>query len=266
MARIIKVTWRQLMEALESDFSYLDDEDDYDGYNGDTEVSVVSNKSDGSPSKPVDTDGFANTMSPGWYYGNRGPRGRYVMACSKGQEEDEALNEENSQLKDRNFTIPDWLYMKLSSVLKKHAGDTTTPGYKRLNNLLADRNVSYSDMKRVKNYFDNYQGDGTDAEYEMNGGKDMRDWVDSALKTARDAVYNVKDAKRNAGMQNAFIRPHEKDFRNKNAGKPAMPKAGQPTGGMEEGGSVKSENRKPVVVRCTMGQLAEALKNSGKII
>ena len=66
-------------------------------------------------------------------------------------------------------------------------------------------------MKRIKNFFDVYEGDETDSEYVLNGGERMKNWVNNALKIAREAIYNVKKAKQRGGMENAFIKPHEKD-------------------------------------------------------
>lgn len=234
--KTIICTKEQLEEALNDAFVYLDDEDDYNEFDGETQTSVVSNKTDGKPGVPPDTDEFANTQTPGWYYGFRTPMTRAAFVNGKVN-----VNEENSQLKNRTFYIPDDLYMNLQNTLNQKADKTTTPGYKRLKNLLNNRHVSYSDMKRIKNFFDHFNGDVESDEYVMNGGKRMCDWVNSSLGTARDAVYGFKDAKRKMGMNNAFIRPHEKDANNKNVGKPTMPKVDNSSKSLENGKTVHYE-------------------------
>lgn len=124
------------------------------------------------------------------------------------------LTEENSELKNRKFPLAKGIRKHLQEVLDNYHGDTTVDGYQRLNNILAMDGIAYSEMKRIKNFFDNYEGPKDNPEYILNGGDEMRLWVDNTLNTARQAVYNFKQAKKEAGINNAFRKTHTKD-RNK---------------------------------------------------
>ena len=134
------------------------------------------------------------------------------------------LVEENSELKNKRFPIPDAVRDMLQSTLNNYNGDKTINGYKRLNNLLSGDNITYQDMKRIKNFFDNYQGTDKSAEFILNGGEQMKNWVNSTLGQATKAVKDFKQAKKDAGIDNAFRKPHEKDRQNKKKNKPTLAK------------------------------------------
>lgn len=120
------------------------------------------------------------------------------------------LTEGNKELANRRFPLGKGIRKHLQQTLDGYTGDKTTDGWKRLNNLLGMKSVSYQEMKRIKNFFDNYQGTPKSAEYILNGGREMQTWVDNTLNTATKAVHDFKQAKKDAGIKNAFIRPHDK--------------------------------------------------------
>ncbi len=62
-----------------------------------------------------------------------------------------------------------------------------------------------------KNYFDNFKGDAQEKTYILNGGDYMKNWVDETLRFLRDDIYNVKKNKQEAGLQNQFNAPHQKN-------------------------------------------------------
>jgi hypothetical protein len=134
------------------------------------------------------------------------------------------LTEGNSELNNRVFPIPDNVRKLLRQTLKNYDGDKTVDGYKRLNNLLSSDTISYHELKRIKNFFDNYNGTDKSVEYILNGGTAMKNWVDNTLKLATKAVHDFKQAKKDAGINNAFIKPHEKDRQNKKKNKPTQVK------------------------------------------
>ena len=131
---------------------------------------------------------------------------------------------ENNELKNRKFPIPDGVRKILQKTLKNYNGDKTIDGYKRLNNILSMDGIAYNEMKRIKNFFDNYGGTDKSPEYILNGGDAMKTWVNNTLYTATKAVHDYKQAKKDAGIDNAFIRPHEKDRQNKKKNKPTQAK------------------------------------------
>ena len=87
------------------------------------------------------------------------------------------LVEGNSELKNRSFKIPKEVRELLQNTLDNYNGDKTIDGYKRLNNLLSMDTISYQEMKRIKNFFDNYGGTDKSAEFILNGGEQMKNWV-----------------------------------------------------------------------------------------
>jgi hypothetical protein len=59
-------------------------------------------------------------------------------------------------------------------------------GHNRNQELRDTGYVTYQQLGRIKNWFDNYTGDGKDAPYILNGGDYVRNWVDSTLDHLRN--------------------------------------------------------------------------------
>ena len=78
---------------------------------------------------------------------------------------------ENNDLKNRTFPLPDGVRKILQKTLDNYNGDKTVDGYKRLNNILNMQTISYHELKRIKNFFDHYNGSDKSAEYILNGGE-----------------------------------------------------------------------------------------------
>ena len=131
---------------------------------------------------------------------------------------------ENNELKNRTFPLPDGVRKILQNTLDNYKGDKTIDGYKRLNNILNMQTISYHELKRIKNFFDHYNGSDKSAEFILNGGEPMKTWVNNTLYTATKAVHDFKQAKKDAGISNAFIRNHSKDRQNKKKNKPTQVK------------------------------------------
>ena len=63
--------------------------------------------------------------------------------------------------------------------------DSTIEGHKRNEELRDTGYVTYQQLGRIKNWFDNYDGDGTDAPYILNGADYMKNWVESTIQDLR---------------------------------------------------------------------------------
>jgi len=131
---------------------------------------------------------------------------------------------ENNKLKNRTFPLPDGVRKILQNTLDNYKGDKTVDGYKRLNNILNMQTISYHELKRIKNFFDHYNGSDKSTEFILNGGEPMKTWVNNTLYTATKAIHDFKQAKKDAGISNAFIRSHSKDRQNKKKNKPTQVK------------------------------------------
>ena len=73
--------------------------------------------------------------------------------------------EGNQELNNRTFPLPKGVRTHLQNTLDDYSGDKTVDGYKRLNNVLDMNTISYQEMKRIKNFFDNYKGTPKSAEF-----------------------------------------------------------------------------------------------------
>ena len=118
----------------------------------------------------------------------------------------------NSNLKNKYFKVPDNVFNQINRNLNAINPDgEQAKGLKRAKDIVSDRKISYSQMKRLKNYFDSYQGDGNDDEFKLIGGKITRMWVDKTLGSNRDSIKQSKKTKMDGGLENQFLKTHTKD-------------------------------------------------------
>lgn len=173
------------------------------------------------------------------------------------------LTEGNSELQGRKFPIPDGVRNILKTILSSYNGDKTVDGYKRLNNILSMDGIAYNEMKRIKNFFDHYKGSDKSAEFILNGGDAMKTWVNNTLNTATKAIHDFKQAKKDAGISNAFIKTHEKDRQTKKKNKPTISKfdTNRPNKKLGDGQMIKyQENIEKKTVVITETQKKRLLK------
>lgn len=91
--------------------------------------------------------------------------------------------------------------------------DDSTDGYKRNKELQGQQTIDYKQLKRIKNFFDSFQGNQQDHSFILNGGVEMKNWVNDQLRRMRDGIHMTKKNKSETGMDNQFIKNHEKkDF------------------------------------------------------
>lgn len=93
--------------------------------------------------------------------------------------------------------------------------NSNVEGYLR-NKELHDQNfITYKQLKRIKNFFDNFVGNHNEPSFVLNGGVEMKNWVNNELRRMREFVKTTKQHKMDTGMQNQFNKSHEKkDFTN----------------------------------------------------
>ncbi len=69
---------------------------------------------------------------------------------------------------------------------KKIVGyNTDIEGFKRNQELRDTGYVTYQQLGRIKNWFDNYSGDKTDKPFILNGADYMKKWVDTTIEDLR---------------------------------------------------------------------------------
>jgi hypothetical protein len=199
----IKITERQLNEVLGANLMYLDTKtDDISRGNADNDI-TVNDKTD-IEATPTTGDDISKMRSPRGHYGARKRIG--TINCSKNNEKD-LISETNQELEDKTYTIPTHLLNTLKNNMNKCMG-SDVKGQQRLNNLINTKNITYGEMYRLKNHFNNINKE--DKEYMLLGGNEMERWVNQQLDTSMAISHNSKVLKKNLGMENAFIKKHQK--------------------------------------------------------
>jgi len=88
--------------------------------------------------------------------------------------------------------------------------DSTIEGFKRNQELRDSRETTYQQLKRIKNWFDNFNGLENDLPFILNGGHYVKNWVNDTLGGMRNNVYMGKKVKSEV-LPNQFIQTHTKD-------------------------------------------------------
>jgi hypothetical protein len=112
--------------------------------------------------------------------------------------------------------IPDTLVKHLEDCFNSTNGNNNIEGYKRNQELRQTKQITYQNLKRVKNWFDSYSGKKEDAPFILNGGDRMSNWVNHALQQMRNSVSSSKKIKSDGGMANQYLDAHEKNSFNLN--------------------------------------------------
>lgn len=205
----IYVTKQQLEEVLGADFNYLTNDNGIKTNCGGDEVFASSAMGKEELPKPTIGDKIGNSRTPRTYLG-----GHYVrtsLNCSK-ENKKKLVTEVNSELKNNKYVIPDNIYSTLQNNLYSIKNKENIAGSQRLKNLVNSRNVSYSEMYRLKGHFNKL--DKKSNEYRLLGGQEMEQWVNNKLNNDMAISYNSKQLKKDMGINNAFIKSHEKTYGN----------------------------------------------------
>lgn len=123
----------------------------------------------------------------------------------------------NKDLYGHKVPLPEDVVEYLGQCYEAAQGaDDSTEGYRRNKELREKREVTYQQLKRMKNWFDTYNGHENELPFILNGGHYVKGWVDKTLGSMRDDVHMSKEVKSEV-LPNQFIKPHEKgDLRNQN--------------------------------------------------
>ena len=98
----------------------------------------------------------------------------------------------NSELYDKRYKIPPEI---LKDIQKQLTANPKGEGVKRAKFLVNNGMITYQSLKRLKNFFDNYNGDNPQ-QYQLAGGDKMKSFVDRTLQSDRDAVKRGDAIKR----------------------------------------------------------------------
>jgi 8-oxo-dGTP diphosphatase len=142
----------------------------------------------------------------------------------------------NSKLVNRNqhYKVPQYIIDEINNNLIKNK-DIPSNIKQKAQNIAKNKNLSYENLKRVKNIFDSADDidiDLTKTQREIQrqqnkndlmflGGDKMKNWVESQLGDLRNPIQRTKKVKSNfGGFKNEFRREHSKSF----VKAPEMPK------------------------------------------
>lgn len=114
----------------------------------------------------------------------------------------------------------------LLSVYNNFTGDKGSKGFERLSNILEmDRNeggINYNELTQLSHILNKALPNSE--EFQTLGGQLMQSWVDISLRSMENNDRADKQARKNAGEQNAFRKTHTKDRQNKRKNKPTIGK------------------------------------------
>lgn len=117
----------------------------------------------------------------------------------------------NSELYGKVIKVPDDVLKYLEQCFNAaQNADDTTEGYKRNREIRSTGEVTYQQLSRMKNWFDNFNGFETDFAFVLNGGHYVRNWVENILRSMRDQSELDKEIKSTV-LPNQYIDSHEKN-------------------------------------------------------
>ena len=117
----------------------------------------------------------------------------------------------NKDLYNKKIELPEDVVSYLKQCHDSAVGaDDSTEGYRRNKELRDSGFVTYQQLKRMKNFFDNFNGHENDLPYILNGGHYVKGWVNQMLKSMRDGISLSKEIK-SVVLPNQYIQTHSKN-------------------------------------------------------
>jgi len=117
----------------------------------------------------------------------------------------------NKDLYGHKVPLPEEVVTYLGQCFDAAQGASeSTEGFKRNQELRNSGEITYQQLKRVKNWFDSFQGAKNDLSYILNGGDYVRNWINQTLDSMRNDVHLGKKIKSEV-LPNQFLQTHTKD-------------------------------------------------------
>lgn len=110
----------------------------------------------------------------------------------------------NSKLKHNTVPIDKKISYHLKRIFNAYKGPKDVEGYQRLRDLCDVDYITYEQLKRIKNFFDNFDGKKTETPYLLNGGTKMKNWVQYCLDGMRNDIDSKKRNMSSIGMPNQY--------------------------------------------------------------
>ena len=117
----------------------------------------------------------------------------------------------NKDLYGHKVSLPEDVINYLGQCFDAAKGaDENTEGYKRNKDLRDSKEITYQQLKRIKNWFDDFNGHENELSHILNGGHYVKGWVNNMLKSMRDNISLGKEIK-SVVLPNQYIQPHQKN-------------------------------------------------------
>ena len=112
----------------------------------------------------------------------------------------------------------------LYSIYRNFNGDKGSKGYQRLANIinmdLTEGGINYNELTQLSHIMNKLLPNSE--EFRTLGGELMKSWVNISLKSMENNDKADKYARKKAGEENVFRKPHSKDRQNKRKNKPTI--------------------------------------------
>jgi len=121
----------------------------------------------------------------------------------------------NKKLYNKYYKVPDGIINSVNLLLAKlrHEKNSDALSGKRAATKLVSRPfLTYTNLKRYKNFFDTYNPKEINPiEYKLRGGNEMKNWVNNILSFDREDLDRNKKVKSGV-FDNQYKKTHEKSF------------------------------------------------------
>jgi len=119
----------------------------------------------------------------------------------------------NKDLYNKKVKVPDEIREHMRNSFSSVSSESNDEGHKRNKELQGSEEITYQQLKRIKNFFDTQSGN-TDymddkkqsTPFILNGGRKMKRRVNSTLDLARDVVSGNKKIKTDTAMIGSHYR------------------------------------------------------------
>lgn len=103
----------------------------------------------------------------------------------------------NSKLYGEKIELPKEVVSYLSKCFDSvgDSADDSVEGFKRNKELRDSGYITYQQLKRMKNWFDNFQGESNDKSFILNGADYVKNWVNKTLESMRSGTNGSQNRK-----------------------------------------------------------------------
>ena len=106
-----------------------------------------------------------------------------------------------------------------NSFAQAKGADENTEGFRRNQELQSQEKITYNQLKRIKNFFDNFKGQPNDLSFILNGGVMVKNWVNNTLDNMRN---NTQNNQQDTKPEDPTVRPNDLKTNVKDLARPSQ--------------------------------------------